>query len=36
MRRWGLPQQLLIIRDNPVPGNPTPGESIPSWNISLN
>jgi FtsP/CotA-like multicopper oxidase with cupredoxin domain len=32
----GMPQQLLIIRDNPVPGNPTPGGSIPSWDISLN
>ncbi len=32
----GLPQQLLIIRDNPVPGNPAPGGSIPSWDISLN
>jgi hypothetical protein len=32
----GLPQQVLIIRDNPVPGNPTPGGSIPSWDVSLN
>jgi FtsP/CotA-like multicopper oxidase with cupredoxin domain len=32
----GLPQQVLIIRDNLVPGNPTPGGSIPSWDISLN
>jgi FtsP/CotA-like multicopper oxidase with cupredoxin domain len=32
----GLPQQLLIIRDNPVPGNPTPGGNIPSWDLSLN
>ncbi len=32
----GLPQQLLIIRDNPVPGNPAPGGSIPSWDLSLN
>jgi FtsP/CotA-like multicopper oxidase with cupredoxin domain len=32
----GLPQQILIIRDNPVPGNPTPGGSIPSWDLSLN
>jgi FtsP/CotA-like multicopper oxidase with cupredoxin domain len=32
----GLPQQLLVIRDNPVPGNPTPGGSIPSWDLSLN
>jgi len=32
----GLPQQVLIIRDNPVPGNPNPGGSIPSWDLSLN
>jgi FtsP/CotA-like multicopper oxidase with cupredoxin domain len=32
----GLPQQLLIIRDNPVPGNPAPGGSVPSWDLSLN
>ncbi len=32
----GLPQQVLIIRDNLVPGNPTPGGDIPSWDISLN
>ena len=32
----GLPQQVLIIRDNPVPGNPDPGGIIPSWDLSLN
>jgi len=32
----GLPQQLLIIRDNLVPSNPTPGGNIPSWDLSLN
>lgn len=32
----GLPEQVLIIRDNPVPGNPTPGVSVPSWDLSLN
>ncbi len=31
-----LPQQLLIIRDNLVPGSPDPGGSIPSWDVSLN
>ena len=31
-----LPQQILVIRDNLVPGNPTPGGNIPSWDISLN
>jgi FtsP/CotA-like multicopper oxidase with cupredoxin domain len=32
----GLPEQVLIIRDNLVPGNPTPGGNIPSWDVSLN
>jgi FtsP/CotA-like multicopper oxidase with cupredoxin domain len=32
----GLPQQVLILRDNLVPGNPTPGGSVPSWDVSLN
>ncbi len=32
----GLPERVMIIRDNPVPGNPTPGGSVPSWDISLN
>jgi len=32
----GLPQRLLIVRDNPVPGNPTPGGTVPSWDLSLN
>src|ERR1700728_2502774 len=32
----GLPEQVLIIRDNLVPGDPTPGGNIPSWDISLN
>jgi FtsP/CotA-like multicopper oxidase with cupredoxin domain len=32
----GLPEQVLVIRDNPVPGNPDPGGQIPSWDISLN
>jgi FtsP/CotA-like multicopper oxidase with cupredoxin domain len=31
----GLPQQLLIVRDNPVPGEPT-GPTVPAWDISLN
>jgi FtsP/CotA-like multicopper oxidase with cupredoxin domain len=30
----GLTQQVLIIRDNLVPGNPTPGGNIPSWDLS--
>lgn len=32
----GLPQQLLIIRDNQAPGSPTPGGNVPAWDISLN
>src|SRR5580698_5558242 len=32
----GLPQQVLVIRDNLVPGGPTPGGSVPSWDLSLN
>jgi hypothetical protein len=30
------PEQLLMIRDNLVPGGPTPGGNIPSWDVSLN
>jgi FtsP/CotA-like multicopper oxidase with cupredoxin domain len=32
----GLPQQVLIIRDNPVPGNPVVGGDIPQYDVSLN
>ncbi len=32
----GLPEQVLLIRDNLVPGSPDPGGNIPSWDISLN
>lgn len=32
----GLPQQILILRDNPVPGNPRPVGNVPSWDLSLN
>jgi FtsP/CotA-like multicopper oxidase with cupredoxin domain len=32
----GLHERTLIIRDNLVPGGPTPGGAIPSWDISLN
>jgi len=32
----GLPEQVLIVRDNLVPGNPDPGGQIPSWDISVN
>jgi FtsP/CotA-like multicopper oxidase with cupredoxin domain len=32
----GLPERVMIVRDNLVPGNPTPGGNVPSWDISLN
>jgi FtsP/CotA-like multicopper oxidase with cupredoxin domain len=32
----GLPERVLIVRDQPVAGTPTPGGIIPSWDISLN
>jgi FtsP/CotA-like multicopper oxidase with cupredoxin domain len=32
----GLPQQVLILRDNIVPGHLTPGGNIPSLDVSLN
>ena len=31
----GLTEQLLIVRDNNVPGSPT-GENVPSWDLSVN
>jgi FtsP/CotA-like multicopper oxidase with cupredoxin domain len=32
----GLPERVMILRDNPVPGNPAPGGNVPSWDLSLN
>jgi FtsP/CotA-like multicopper oxidase with cupredoxin domain len=32
----GLPERVLVIRDQIVAGNPTPGGKIPSWDLSLN
>jgi FtsP/CotA-like multicopper oxidase with cupredoxin domain len=32
----GLPEHVLVVRDNLVPGNPTPGGAIPSWDLSVN
>jgi FtsP/CotA-like multicopper oxidase with cupredoxin domain len=32
----GLRQRLLIIRDQNVAGNPTPGGAVPSWDVTLN
>jgi FtsP/CotA-like multicopper oxidase with cupredoxin domain len=31
-----LVQRTLIVRDQPVPGNPAPGGNIPAWDLSLN
>jgi Multicopper oxidase len=32
----GLRHRVLMIRDQSVAGNPTPGGKIPSWDLSLN
>jgi FtsP/CotA-like multicopper oxidase with cupredoxin domain len=34
----GLPFRVFMIRDQIVPGNPTPGgpDNVPSWDLSLN
>ncbi len=32
----GLGARTIIIRDNLVPGNPSPGGSVPSWDVSVN
>ncbi len=32
----GLPARVLIIRDQTVAGNPSPGGKVPAWDISLN
>jgi len=34
----GLPQLVLVIRDQNVAGNPTPGgpDNVPSWDLTLN
>jgi FtsP/CotA-like multicopper oxidase with cupredoxin domain len=32
----GLRQRILVVRDQNVAGNPTPGGSIPSWDLTLN
>ena len=32
----GLPERVLVIRDQTVAGNPIPGGKIPSWDLSLN
>ncbi len=32
----GLRERVLVIRDQNVAGNPTPGGNIPSWDLTLN
>jgi FtsP/CotA-like multicopper oxidase with cupredoxin domain len=32
----GLAQRVLILRDQNVAGNPTPGGVVPSWDMSIN
>jgi FtsP/CotA-like multicopper oxidase with cupredoxin domain len=32
----GLPQRLLILRDQNVPGTPNPQGNVPSWDVTLN
>jgi len=32
----GLPERILIVRDQTVAGNPTPGGTVPSWDVTLN
>ena len=32
----GLPQRILMLRDQNVPGNPAPMGSVPSWDVTLN
>lgn len=32
----GLPQQILVVRDQNVPGSPSPSGNVPSWDVTLN
>src|SRR5579864_4812091 len=32
----GLRERVMVVRDNHVPGNPTPGGAVPSWDLSVN
>jgi len=32
----GLPERILVIRDQNVAGTPTPGGAVPSWDLTLN
>lgn len=31
-----LAERILVVRDQPVAGNPTPGGPVPSWDLTLN
>jgi FtsP/CotA-like multicopper oxidase with cupredoxin domain len=32
----GIPQRILVVRDQLVAGGPTPGGAVPSWDLSVN
>jgi FtsP/CotA-like multicopper oxidase with cupredoxin domain len=32
----GLPERILLVRDQTIPSSPKPGGGVPSWDISLN
>jgi FtsP/CotA-like multicopper oxidase with cupredoxin domain len=32
----GLPERVLIVRDQTIPGGPMPSATVPSWDASLN
>jgi FtsP/CotA-like multicopper oxidase with cupredoxin domain len=32
----GLPERVLVVRDQPVAGAPSPGGLVPAWDLSLN
>jgi FtsP/CotA-like multicopper oxidase with cupredoxin domain len=32
----GLPEQIMVIRDQNVAGDPEPGGNIPSWDLTIN
>ena len=32
----GLPERVLLFRDQSVAGNPDPGGTVPAWDVSLN
>lgn len=32
----GLPERILVVRDQTIPDGPSPGGTVPSWDVSLN